>query len=214
MLGLLLAASAAAQPRFELGGEAALGLRVLWEGQSTADGFDAHGAPAVTCQLGAAWYGPFGAAMALDLSTFGASGGEGTASVSARHHLIGIGPHVFWMDGLWRTGVLIEALLERVSTTAELEGAGSETASGLHGGIRYGFESGVRFGPVPMTFGVQLGGQRRDARDDVFLGFSLGWIWGTMAPEIRYQDEYQDDEPLREEPVPGGAGTEPLASRP
>ena len=197
-LAILLAAPAAAQPRLEWGGEAALGLRVLWEGQSTADGFDAHATPAITGQLGAARWSGVGAALGIDWTTFGVSGGEGTVSVSSRHHLLGVGPHVSWIDPIWRAGVLVEALVERVSTTAELEGAPSRSASGVHGGLRYGVESYARFGPVPMTFGIQVGAERRDAKDDIFLGFSLGWIWGTMAPEIRDEEyDYDDDAPPR-----------------
>jgi hypothetical protein len=186
-------APALAQPRLEWGGEAALALRVLWEGQSTADGFDAHPTPAVTGQLGSLRWGGVGAALGVDWSTFGVSGGEGTVSVSSRHHLLGVGPHVAWIDPIWRAGVLIEALVERVSVDVELDGAASRDGSGVHGGVRYGVESYARFGAVPLTFGVQIGGQRRDAKDDIFLGFSLGWIWGSMAPDLP-DDEYDDEE--------------------
>jgi len=196
----LLAAPAAAQPRFEWGGEAALGLRILWEGQSTADGFDARGRPAFYGQFGTASLGPAVATLALDYFTFGTSGGEGPVSVTARHHQIGVGPHVFYMDTSWRAGLMLEGLVEIVSTTNDLAGAPSRRGSGAHGGVRYGIESVARFGPLPMTGGLQIGGQRRDGRDDILLTLAFGWIWGAMSPVVRYDDYKEYDDPGYQDP--------------
>jgi hypothetical protein len=178
-----VSAPALAQPRIEWGGEIALGFRELWEGQSTGDGFDAHQAPAVTAQLGSMRWSGVIATLGLDWTTFGVSGGEGNVAVRSRHHLVGAGPHVAWLDPEWRAGVLLEALVERVSTTIEL-GSSSERAAGVHGGFRYGVESCARLGAAPATFGLQIGGERRDDKDDFFLTFAFGWVWGAMAPEI------------------------------
>jgi hypothetical protein len=182
VLGLLIATSSWAQPRFAPGGEASLGIRVLWEGQSTGDGFDAHGVPALAGQMGVAVLGPAVASWAVDWSTFGVSQTEGPVSVKGRHHQFGLGPHIFWMDPSLRAGLVIETLVDVVSTRVALDGAGSENAVGVNVGLRYGFESVARFAPLPVTAILQLGGQRRDGRDDIYLGFSLGWIWGAMNP--------------------------------
>jgi hypothetical protein len=184
---LLLGALASAQPQLTLGGEASAGTQVIWAEQSTADGFAAHAAPLVAGMLGLlairSAYGSIHGGIGADWSTWGDSGGEGTVSLDSRHHLFGLGPRVFWQSYGMRAGILAEALLDLVSTTARLEGAESVSAAGVHGGLRYGVDLASQIGTAPITFGMLVGGQRRDDRNDVFLAFSFGWIWGVLRSD-------------------------------